>query len=88
MIEISDKTLDYDQTTKLSLYAEAGIFHYWIVNLLARQLERHNQPYQNAQNKFSYLSKQISLSNQSVAIPGFENALLDLNCLFPESASE
>ncbi|MEH2418616.1 Uma2 family endonuclease [Nostoc sp.] len=56
VIEISDKTLDYDQTTKLSLYAEAGISDYWIVNLPARQLERHSQPYQNAQSKFSYLS--------------------------------
>ncbi|BBD66731.1 hypothetical protein NIES4072_59940 [Nostoc commune NIES-4072] len=63
VIEISDKTIDYDQTTKLSLYAEAGIYHYWIVNLPARQLEHHSQPYQNAQSKFSYLSKQIFLSN-------------------------
>lgn len=85
VIEISDKTLDYDQTTKLSLYAEAGISHYWIVNLPDSQLERHSQPYQNAQNRFSYLSKQIYLSNQSVAIPGFEDALLDLSRLFPES---
>lgn len=88
VIEISDKTLDYDQTTKLSLYAEAGISDYWIVNLPDRQLERHSQLYQNAQNKFSYLSKQISLSNQSVAIPGFEDALLDLNRLFPDSPGE
>ncbi len=82
VIEISDKTLDYDQTTKLSLYAEAGISHYWIVNLPDRQLERHSLPYQNAQSKFSYLNKQISLSNQSVPIPGFEDALLDLTRLF------
>lgn len=88
VIEISDKTIDYDQTTKLSLYAEAGISHYWIVNLPARQLEQHSQPYQNAQSKFSYLSKQISLSNQSVVIPGFEDVLLDLNRLFPKDASE
>ncbi|MDF5729805.1 MAG: Uma2 family endonuclease [Rhizonema sp. PD38] len=81
-IEISDKTLDYDQATKLSLYAEAGISHYWIVNLPDRQLERHSQPYENAQKKFSYLSKQISLPHQSVPIPGFEDALLDLNRLF------
>ncbi|MEH2400507.1 Uma2 family endonuclease [Nostoc sp.] len=88
VIEISDKTIDYDQTTKLSLYAEAGIYDYWIVNLLARQLERHSQPYQNAQSKFSYLSKQIFLSNQPVAIHGFEDALLDLSRLFPDSAGE
>lgn len=70
------------------MYAEAGISHYWIVNLPDSQLERYSQPYQNAQNKFSYLSKQIYLSNQSVVIPGFDDALLDLNRLFLESTSE
>lgn len=85
VIEISDYTLTYDQTTKLKLYAEAGICDYWIVNLNARQLERYNQPYENAQGEFNYLSKQISLPNQSVAIPGFEDILLDLSRIFPAS---
>ncbi|MEH2196201.1 MAG: Uma2 family endonuclease [Nostoc sp.] len=88
VIEISDKTIDYDQITKLSLYAEAGISHYWIVNLPDSQLEHHSQPYQNAQNKFSYLSKQIYLPNQSVAISGFENAFLDLSRLFPQGTGK
>lgn len=85
VIEISDSTLTYDQTTKLKLYAEAGICDYWIVNLNARQLECYNQPYENAQGEFNYLSKQISLPNQSVAIPGFEDILLDLSRIFPAS---
>ncbi|MDZ8241964.1 MAG: Uma2 family endonuclease [Nostoc sp. ChiQUE01a] len=88
VIEISDTTLDYDQTTKLLLYAEAGIYHYWIMNLPARQLECYSEPYQNAQKQFNYLSKQIFLSNQSVVIPGFEDVILDLNRLFPESVGE
>jgi Uma2 family endonuclease len=86
VVEIYDSTLTYDQTTKLTLYAEAGISDYWIVNLQARQLERYSQPYQNIQGKFNYLSKQISLANQSVSIPGFEDALLELSRIFPESA--
>lgn len=83
VIEISDTTLNYDQTTKLTLYAEVGIANYWIVNLPARQLERYSQPYQNIQGEFNYLTKQISLGNQSVPIPGFEDALLDLSRIFP-----
>jgi len=83
VVEISDSTLTYDQTTKLKLYAEAGILDYWIVNLNACQLERYNQPYENAEGEFSYLSKQISLPPKSVAIPGFEDALLDLRRIFP-----
>lgn len=85
VVEISDSTLTYDQTTKLKLYAEAGILDYWIVNLNARQLECYNQPYENAQGEFNYLSKQISLPNQSVAIPRFEDILLDLSRIFPAS---
>lgn len=85
VVEISDSTLTYDQTTKLKLYAEAGILDYWIVNLNARQLERYNQPYENAEGEFNYLSKQISLPPKSVAIPGFEATLLDLSRIFPAS---
>lgn len=85
VIEISDSTLTYDQTTKLKLYAEVGIDDYWIVNLNARQLERYNQQYQDAEGEFSYISKQIFLPNQSVAIPGFEDSLLDLSRIFPAS---
>ncbi len=86
VVEISDSTLIYDQTKKLELYAEAGIYNYWVVNLNAYQLEHYSQPYQNVQGKFNYLSKQIYLTNQSVTIPGFEDALLDLSRIFPEDA--
>lgn len=83
IIEIADSTLRYDQTTKLGLYAEAGILYYWIVNLNARQLECYSQPYQDAQSEYNYLNKQIYLPNQSVSIPGFDDALLDLSKIFP-----
>ena len=84
VIEIADSTLRYDQTTKLGLYAEAGISNYWIVNLNARQLECYSQPYQDAQSEYNYLNKQIYLPNQSVSIPGFNDVLLDLSKIFPE----
>ncbi|AFY57117.1 hypothetical protein Riv7116_4701 [Rivularia sp. PCC 7116] len=84
VIEISDTTLDYDQTTKLELYVEAGITNYWIVNLQARQLECYSQPYQDAQGEFNYLNKQILLANNSVSIPGFEDASLQLNRIFSQ----
>lgn len=49
VIEVSDSTLEYDQTAKLFLYAEDQIQDYWIVNLVAHQLERYSQPYQDTQ---------------------------------------
>ncbi len=87
VVEIADSTLIYDQTTKLEIYAEARISHYWIVNLNAYQLECYSQPYQNAQGKFNYLSKQIYLPDDSVAIPGFADVLLHLRRIFPIALS-
>jgi Uma2 family endonuclease len=83
VVEISDSTLIYDQTTKLKLYAESGISHYWVVNLNARQLECYHQPYKDAQGEFGYLSKQVFLPEQSVKVPDFEDCLLDLSRIFP-----
>lgn len=44
VIEVSDTTLESDQTTKALLYASAGIADYWIVNLVERTLEVRRQP--------------------------------------------
>jgi Uma2 family endonuclease len=44
VVEISDTTLNYDRGEKASLYAEAGIADYWIVNLRNRTLEVYRQP--------------------------------------------
>jgi Uma2 family endonuclease len=85
VVEISDSTLTYDQTIKLSLYAEAEISNYWIVNLNARQVECYSQPYQNAQGDYSYLNKQIFLANQTIAISQFEDEILELSKIFPET---
>jgi Uma2 family endonuclease len=87
VVEIADSTLTYDQITKLEVYAEAGIHHYWIVNLNACQLEFYTQPYQNAQGKFDYLRKQVHLPDESVAIPGFADVLLSLKKIFPGALS-
>lgn len=83
VIEVSDSTLEYDQTVKLSLYAEAQIQAYWIVNLIVNQLEQYSQPYQNTQGNFGYRMKQIMLRNEVVTIPGFSDLSLDLNRVFP-----
>lgn len=85
VIEVSDSTLEYDQNVKLSLYAEDQIQDYWIVNLVANQLERYSQPYQDSQGNFGYRIRQIALRNETVTLPGFPDLSLDLNCVFPGS---
>ncbi len=42
--EVSDSSLDDDRTIKRSIYAEAGIAEYWIVNLVDDCLEVYRGP--------------------------------------------
>ena len=44
LIEVADSSLTYDRSTKLALYAEAGIAEYWIVNCPAESIEIHRRP--------------------------------------------
>jgi len=83
VIEVSDSTLKYDQSTKLSLYAESGIADYWIFNLVDIQLEMHSEPYQKQTGGFDYRVKRVVLPNEVVVIPGFPELSLDLSTVFP-----
>ncbi len=44
IVEVSDTTVSYDRNRKASLYARAGIADYWIVNVVAEQLEVRRNP--------------------------------------------
>lgn len=83
VIEISDSSLSYDQEIKLKLYAESGIQNYWIFNLRESILEVYSDPYQTTQGVFGYRVKRILLPNDRVALPGFQDAVLDLAKVFP-----
>ena len=83
LIEIADSSLDYDQTTKLSVYAENNITDYWIFNLVEYCLECYSEPYQNLQREFGYRHKSIYLPNELVTLPCFPELTLDLSKVFP-----
>ena len=44
LIEIADRSLRYDSTTKLSLYARAGVPRYWIVDVRDRSIVEFTRP--------------------------------------------
>ena len=44
LIEVAESSLAYDRSTKLRLYAEAGIPEYWVVDCLAESVEIHRGP--------------------------------------------
>lgn len=83
VIEIADSTLKYDQETKLSVYAEAGISDYWLFNLVNNHLGTYSEPYQDLQGNFGYSMKRIVLPNQTVALSCFPELVLDLSKVFP-----
>ncbi|MGH7388917.1 MAG: Uma2 family endonuclease [Candidatus Rokuibacteriota bacterium] len=44
LIEVADSSLAYDRSTKLRLYAEAGIPEYWVVDCTAEAVEVYRTP--------------------------------------------
>ena len=44
VIEVADSSLAYDRSTKLRLYAEAGIPEYWMVDCTAEAVEVQRRP--------------------------------------------
>jgi Uma2 family endonuclease len=83
VIEVSDSSLDYDRTVKLSLYAEAMIQDYWLFNLHDRYLEVYTEPSQLSSGQFGYISQRIVLPNQAIALPPFPDQVLQLGAVFP-----
>jgi Uma2 family endonuclease len=91
VIEIADSSLNDDRTVKGPLYAEARIPHYWIFNVLDRQVECLSQPQQNSQGVWGYSLQQIVLPNQAVALPQPLQGAIDLTQTFasvPQSNSQ
>jgi Uma2 family endonuclease len=44
LIEVADSSLAYDRSTKLHLYAEAGIPEYWVVDCAAEAVDVYRSP--------------------------------------------
>lgn len=65
VIEVADSSLLRDRTTKLRIYAGAGIRQYVIVNLVERQVEVYEEPLAREQR---YARSTIRTGQQIVAI--------------------
>ena len=85
IVEISRSTLEYDRTTKLSLYASIGISDYWIVNLAENQVEVYRQPIERAEAQFGhdYANRQIYLRGQSVALLQVPDVSIEVDAMLP-----
>lgn len=54
VVEAAESSLEYDRAHKASLYAQAGIEDYWIVNLLDRQVEVLRSPVPDSKQPFGF----------------------------------
>jgi Uma2 family endonuclease len=76
VIEVAETSLAYDRSTKLRLYAEAGIPEYWVVDCTAETVEVHRSPSPNGYREVSLVTGEATLRLQ--AFPDVELSTTDI----------
>lgn len=77
LIEVAETSIRYDRTTKLRLYAEAGVPEYWIVDCVAESVEVFRSPGPEGYREVSRVSGDVNVG--PLALP---DALLPLPEIF------
>ena len=73
LVEVSDSSVDKDRRLKLSLYAEAGIPEYWIVDVTRKVVEVYRQPSGDRYEESFELQ-----SGQKLELVGLEGVKMEL----------
>ncbi|MCZ2343546.1 MAG: Uma2 family endonuclease [Bacteroidales bacterium] len=68
IVEVSDTSLRYDTSEKMSLYAAAGIADYWVVDVVGRRLLVHREPQPNPAAPFGYSYSSVMILEPSDGI--------------------
>jgi Uma2 family endonuclease len=76
VIEVADSSLAYDRSTKLRLYAEAGIPEYWVVDCATEAIEVYRGPSPEGYREVGRVSGTATLRLQ--AFPGVELTTTDI----------
>jgi Uma2 family endonuclease len=76
LIEVADTSLAYDRSTKLRLYAEAGIPEYWVVDCEAETVEVYRDPGADRYRTVHRVAGAAALSVQ--AFPDVELSAADI----------
>jgi Uma2 family endonuclease len=77
LVEIADWSLEFDRGEKASLYAEAGIHDYWLVNLIDETIEVRREPKTDR-----YLSQKTLGNGEVVSTLAMPEAALNVGSLF------
>ena len=77
-IEVASSSLRYDLNAKASLYAEAGVPEYWVLNLVDRELVVFRTPQEG-----DYRDRATYRSGDRVVPEAWEDVVIEVSELFP-----
>jgi hypothetical protein len=77
VIEVADSSLAYDRSTKMRLYAEAGIPEYWVVDCAAETVEVHREP-----GPDGYRDVRLVAGVATVALQAFPDVEISTTAIF------
>jgi Uma2 family endonuclease len=78
LIEVAQTSLAYDRSTKLRLYAAAGIPEYWVVDCVAESIEVHRAPHADGYRDVA----RVADPTATVALQAFPDVALALSAIF------
>jgi Uma2 family endonuclease len=73
VVEVSDSTLSFDRAEKSSLYANAKIAEYWIVNLKQWCIEVHRNPVEDMTRHFGFRYDSVQSFKKGASIALLSN---------------
>lgn len=79
LIEVADSSLDYDRGEKRDLYASSGIGEYWVVNLVAGEVEVCRDP-----TPHGYASVKPAGLQGTLAIAAFPGSAVPVSSFLPD----
>jgi Uma2 family endonuclease len=83
IVEVADTSVRFDRGEKATLYAEAGIADYWIVDVNRRAIEICREPLDGV-----YMQREMVEYNGSVSPLAFPYLHLAVAALFPEGTAQ
>ena len=84
VVEISDTSLSRDQGLKKSIYAQAGIPCYWLVNLIDRRIEEYTEPVAAGENADYRQRRDYAVDGEiALVLDGCRDASVSLRDLLP-----
>ena len=86
VVEVSDMTARKDRTTKVALYARAGVTEYWALVLKDRTLEVRRDPIQLIAGGFRYRTRLTFQENETVTPLHAPGAIVKIADLLPDAA--